>query len=255
MVGPQRPQFVLFGSSIVQLSFSNEGWGAHLSHIYSRRADIVLRGYSGWNSRCAVQVLNQVFPRDAAVQPDLVIVYFGGNDSMEPHPLGLSPHVPLPEYIRNMKTIAVHLKSLSEKTRVIFLSCPPVNEEQFRDTFKAVRTNDACRRYSEACLELCRDVGVKGIDLWSAIKRRENWEKLCFLDGVHFTSEGSKIVVGEILNALMGAVWEPSLYWKSLPTEFANIKPYETAASRRKEESQENTVVNGTRVKAKVCSL
>ena len=48
--------------------------------------------------------------KDAVVQPSLVIVYFGGNDSMEPHPSGLGPHVPLPEYIDNMKKIALHLK-------------------------------------------------------------------------------------------------------------------------------------------------
>ncbi|KAL5728698.1 GDSL esterase/lipase wdl1 [Ranunculus cassubicifolius] len=229
MVGPQRPQFILFGSSIVQLSFSNGGWGAHLSDIYSRKADILLRGYNSWNSRCALQVLNQVFPKDSPTQPDLVIVYFGGNDSMEPHPSGLSPHVPLPEYIKNMKTIASHLKSLSEKTRVIFLSCPPVNEEQCRLFFGngGRRTNEACGRYSEACLELCKDIGVKGIDLWSIIQKRDEWKSLCFIDGVHLSSEGSKIVVDEILKVLMEAEWEPSLYWKELPTEFAEVAPYE----------------------------
>lgn len=47
---------------------------------------------------------------DAVVQPSLVIVYFGGNDSIEPKPSGLGPHVPLPEYVDNMKKIAMHLK-------------------------------------------------------------------------------------------------------------------------------------------------
>lgn len=47
--------------------------------------------------------------QDAAVHPSLVIVYFGGNDAMKPHPSGLGPHVPLPEYIDNMKKISLHL--------------------------------------------------------------------------------------------------------------------------------------------------
>ncbi|CAN1853716.1 GDSL esterase/lipase CPRD49 [Linum perenne] len=104
MVGPARPQIVLFGSSIVQLSFGNGGWGAILSDIYSRK--------------------------DAAVQqPSLVIVYFGGNDSIHPHKSGLGPHVPLQEYVDNMKKIALHLQSLSEKIRLIFLTSPPVDED------------------------------------------------------------------------------------------------------------------------------
>ena len=37
IVGPVRPKFVLFGSSIVQDSFSNEGWGAILATLYARK--------------------------------------------------------------------------------------------------------------------------------------------------------------------------------------------------------------------------
>jgi NhaP-type Na+/H+ or K+/H+ antiporter len=36
-VGPARPQFVFFGSSIVQLSFGHGGWGATLADIYARK--------------------------------------------------------------------------------------------------------------------------------------------------------------------------------------------------------------------------
>lgn len=50
------------------------------------------------------------FLQDAAIQPALVIVYFGGNDSMGPHSSGQGPHVPLSEYLENMRKIALHLK-------------------------------------------------------------------------------------------------------------------------------------------------
>ncbi|CAM8971498.1 unnamed protein product [Rhodiola kirilowii] len=110
MVGPDRPQFVLFGSSIVQYSFSDQGWGSTLTDLYARRADIVLRGYGGWDSRLALRALNRIFPKDAAVQPSLVIVYFGGNDSLKQHQNGTACRVPLPEYHDNMKKIGLHLK-------------------------------------------------------------------------------------------------------------------------------------------------
>ncbi|XP_027350714.1 GDSL esterase/lipase CPRD49-like isoform X4 [Abrus precatorius] len=205
MVGPTRPQFVLFGSSIVQLSFSLQGWGAILSHLYARK--------------------------NATEQPSLIIVYFGGNDSLLPHPSGLGQHVPLQEYIENMRKIAIHLKSLSKKTRVIFLTAPPVNEEQIYGNRvlpgQRLRTNESCRIYSEACLELCREMDIKAIDLWSAIQKRDGWRDVCFTDGIHLTSEGSKIVVKEILKVLKEAEWEPSLYWKLMPTEYGEDSPYD----------------------------
>ncbi|KAJ6699458.1 ISOAMYL ACETATE-HYDROLYZING ESTERASE 1 [Salix purpurea] len=221
MVGPERPQFVLFGSSIVQFSFSNEGWGAVLAHIYARKADIILRGYSGWNSRRAVQILDQVFPKSTLAAT--ILSY--------PHATGLGPHVPLSEYIENIRKIAIHLESLSEKTRVIFLTAPPVCEKQLRASLSGavdmVRTNDSCRIYSEACLEVCRGMNLKAIDLWTAMQQVENWETVCLTDGVHFTAEGSKIVVKEILRVIKEANWEPSLHWKAMLTEFSEESPYD----------------------------
>lgn len=182
-----------------------------------------MRGYNGWNTRKAVQVLDKICPKDAATQPALVIVYFGGNDSMGPHPSGLGPHVPLAEYIENMRKIAIHLMSLSDSIRLIFLSCPPTNEAMVRESSffsKIIRTNDLLHTYSEACIDLCKDIGIKVIDLWSAIQRRQDWLTTCFTDGIHLSEEGSKIVVDEILKVLKEAEWTPSLHWKSMPTEF-----------------------------------
>ncbi|KAJ6892002.1 GDSL esterase/lipase CPRD49-like isoform X2 [Populus alba x Populus x berolinensis] len=210
-------------------------------------ADILLRGYYGWNSRRAIQVLDQVFPKEAPVQPSLVIVYFGGNDSMGPHSSGLGPHVPLDEYIENMRKIAIHLKmenvvlmlllnafkssSLSDTTRIIFLSCPPVDETRVGSGLSGIlseliRTNELCQNYSNACIKLCQEMGVEVVDLFSAFQKRDDWTKACFTDGVHLSAEGSKIVVEEILKVLREAEWVPSLHWKSMPTEFSEDSPY-----------------------------
>ncbi|KAK4377488.1 hypothetical protein RND71_003784 [Anisodus tanguticus] len=227
MVGPSRPQIVLFGSSIVQFSYNHEGWGAILTDLYACKADIVLRGYGGWNSRIALQVLDQIFPKDAAVQPSLVIVYFGGNDSVRPDPNDLSSsHVPLPEYIQNMKKIVLHLKSLSEKTRIVILSTPAVNEEQIIKVYgNSRRSNESSQKYSEACIQMCQELGIKVIDLWTALQNRDDWLTAHFTDGVHLSAEGSKVVVKEILKVVKEAEWEPNLHWRSLPTEFAKYSP------------------------------
>ncbi|KAK9920424.1 hypothetical protein M0R45_028979 [Rubus argutus] len=202
MVGPIRPQFVLFGSSIVQYSFSNGGWGAILADLYSRKADILLRGYAGWNSRRALQVLEQVFPKDATVQPS------------------------------NMRKIATHLKSLTGNTRIIFLSAPPINEEQIRESLSGIigelnRTNKLCKMYADACVELCREMDIKVVDLYTSIQKRKDWATTCFTDGIHLSSEGSKVVAEEILKVLKDADWEPSLHWNSLAAEFGEDSPYD----------------------------
>ncbi|KAG6384460.1 hypothetical protein SASPL_155721 [Salvia splendens] len=160
MVGPVRPLFVLFGSSIVQISFCNGGWGAILSEstlvkVFTS-AYIITRGYFGWNSRRALQILDQVFP-----------------------------------------------KSLSDKTRVIFLTCPPINEAKVRINrmllwhlpgasvyfSELVRTNELCRTFPQL--------------LWSFAR---SW------------------VIKE-------AEKEPSLHWRSMATEYSEDSPYDLVAA------------------------
>ncbi|CAN0879739.1 GDSL esterase/lipase At2g38180 [Linum grandiflorum] len=194
MVGPTRPMFVLFGSSIVQFSYGVSGWGAILSDYYSRK--------------------------EAATQPALVIVYFGGNDAC--HPDFSAAHVPLPEYYENMKKLAAHLKGLSETIRVIFLTPPPVNEKTIAEYFREEkgRTNAAIRMYADACLKVCTEMEVTAIDLWGVFQQRDDWLSACFTDGIHLSAEGSKMVADEILKVLKEAEWEPSLYWKMMPFEF-----------------------------------
>ena len=53
---------------------------------------------------------------------------------------------------------------------------------------------------------------------------------LFYSDGIHLSSEGSKIVLKEILKVLKDAEWEPSLYWKSMPSEFDEDSPYDPIA-------------------------
>jgi len=58
---------------------------------------------------CVVQVLDE-------------ILYFGGNDSLVPHPSGLGQHVPLQECIENMRKIVIHMKVNIHSRITLFLS-------------------------------------------------------------------------------------------------------------------------------------
>ena len=50
-------------------------------------------------------------------------------------------------------------------------------------------------------------------------------------DGIHLSAEGSKVVVKEILKVLKEAEWEPSLHWKSMPTEFSEDSLFDLVAA------------------------
>jgi hypothetical protein len=45
-----RPQFVLFGSSIVQFNHYGEGWGATLAHLYARKVGTLSSSSNCWDS-------------------------------------------------------------------------------------------------------------------------------------------------------------------------------------------------------------
>lgn len=80
-----RPTFVCFGDSITQRGFA-PGWTGMLADAYQRKADVVNRGYSGYNTRWALQLLPRVFPEPlpGGEPPALVTLFFGANDAALP---------------------------------------------------------------------------------------------------------------------------------------------------------------------------
>ncbi|CAD5192142.1 unnamed protein product [Musa acuminata subsp. malaccensis] len=77
----------------------------------------------------------------------------------------------------NMRKIATHLRSLSEKTRIIFLTSPPLNDPFVSEL---ARTNERCRICSEACVKLCKEMNVKVVDLFTTIQMQDDWHTTCF---------------------------------------------------------------------------
>lgn len=82
--------------------------------IWMVKVDVVLRGYSGYNTRWALKVLERVFPQveggDETVEA--VTVFFGANDACLPDRCSAFQHVPLDEYKRNLHSIISFFKVL-----------------------------------------------------------------------------------------------------------------------------------------------
>jgi lysophospholipase L1-like esterase len=122
MIVRTRPSIILFGDSITQSGFSggggssapSAGWVSLLSSAYARRADVLNRGFSGYNTRHALEVLSSVFvSSDTSVQRNangddrvlMVTVFFGANDASLPGDREHCQHVPIDEYEHNMRKI------------------------------------------------------------------------------------------------------------------------------------------------------
>lgn len=207
------PRFVLFGDSITQQSFSpNGGWGASIAHYYARKADVVLRGYSGYNSRWALFLLPKIFPQESLEPPLLVTIFFGANDAVLLNGDDSRKHVPLQEYKNNLLKIISHIKASSNATHIVLITPPPVHEEgvklRAREKYGAhcgdqpSRTNEVTGTYAKACMEAAKESKVPVVDLWSSMQENPQWQTSYLSDGLHLSPDGNKLLFEKLLAVL-----------------------------------------------------
>ncbi|XP_062170704.1 GDSL esterase/lipase At5g62930 [Alnus glutinosa] len=204
-----RPQIVLFGDSITEHSFRSGGWGAALADTYSRKADIVNRGYGGYNTRWTLFLLHQLFPLDSTKPPVAATIFFGANDAALLGRTSERQHVPVEEYKENLRRIVHHLKECSPTMLVVLITPPPVDEAGRKEYAQSVygekaadlpeRTNEVTELYAKQCIALAQEMGLRSIDLWSKMQETEGWQKKFLSDGLHLTPEGNAMVYQEVI--------------------------------------------------------
>lgn len=219
----ERRQIILLGDSITQLSFSQSGFGCHLSNIYQRRADVLNRGYAGYNSRWICHYLKT----DAGIQDILgvtkrneinnriclVTVFLGANDASD-EKLNPRHHVPINEYQSNLKYIVNTIKAHSpSNVRIIIISPPPVHHEGRlnyqitrygvdKATGELERNMTLSKKYADAATHVAQELNLPILNLWEEMQKNKNWGEDYLCDGLHFTPEGNKFV-GECLQKLI----------------------------------------------------
>ncbi|KAL0542767.1 hypothetical protein IC582_017844 [Cucumis melo] len=222
-----RPKIYLFGDSITEFSFADGGWGSALTNHFTRKADVVVRGYSGYNTRWALKVIERVFPpseeREAA-SPLAVTVFFGANDACLPDRYGAFQHVPLHEYKQNLISIVTFFKKKWPATRILLITPPPIDEEgRLQNPYvpnplnEPERTNDAAGAYANACIAVAKECGVSVIDIWTKMQQVPGWEKACLSDGLHLTRNGNTIVFEEVVKRLEEEGLSPETLPADLP--------------------------------------
>ncbi|KAJ2162097.1 isoamyl acetate-hydrolyzing esterase [Coemansia sp. RSA 552] len=211
---PEYPLYdtmLVFGDSITHMGGnpSVSGYVLHLSNRFARRLDVLNRGFSGYNTRDALNVADRVFPKTTAsspisrwTKPDqaifgsskqattlwtgfpgqpksprICLLFFGANDArLSPFP----QHVPLAEFYNNTRQLVGLLRDpeseyYSPKTRILMITPPPTGDRMVeeicrRGGYPTDRKNAVTKEYAEAVATIAGEFGLPHVDLWAAIE-------------------------------------------------------------------------------------
>ena len=209
-----RQKILLLGDSLTQLSF--EGWGSELADVYQRRADVLNRGMSGYNSRWYLRYAedNGIWSEPGKVA--LVTIFFGANDAAKKD-LEPAVHVPLSEYKTNIEKMVDKVKESYPNANILIMAPPPVHPEQrlayqkkrYGDKATGIleRTSEIAGMYAEACREVAKTKGVPCVDIFTAMRTAEgnaNEDDIgrFFCDGLHFSKTGNTFVYDILANTI-----------------------------------------------------
>ncbi|GFR50784.1 hypothetical protein Agub_g13049 [Astrephomene gubernaculifera] len=244
-VAPSRPRIILFGDSLTERSFDvPSGWGAALASNYSRRADVVNRGLSGYNTRLALKTMPYIFgpasasasgsggavAAAAASQVLFATLFFGANDAarLEGPSHSQRQHVPVPEYGENLRKMVSYMRDAGVQ-RIVLLTPPPVWEpgrkvhqisrmgEQARE-WPLDRTSAVTAEYARAAAAVAADLGLPCLDLHTLIQQEDDWGERLLCDGLHFSPAGQERL-GALLRELLQREW-PDVRPEALPMQF-----------------------------------
>lgn len=217
-----RPSILLFGDSLTEQGFGingRVGWASLLSADYSRRADVFNRGYFGYNSKHAVDLLPSL---KSLLEGDVLFctVYFGANDATTP---GSKQFIPEEQFATNLSTIITTIRYVvkkgllqateaipicilslfyllrsSQKDRkvpIIVMTPPPLHGEAWAK-FKGManRTNERHLRYGSIVKEVAKNCDCSVLDVWALLEGNTSSDIYghYLTDGLHLNEKGNR---------------------------------------------------------------
>lgn len=240
-VRARRERIVLFGDSLTERSFEDGGFGSKIQDTFRRFADVHVRGYSGYNTDHALCLLDDIFPTNDPHPPALVTVLFGSNDACAPHSIaGAVQHVPVGRYEANLTAIVARLRSLNPAPRIMFITPPPVHDENwYRECVARAslpgtaalpcdkhpnRTNAAVKPYVDAMRRVAEKNEIPCVDLhrWLLLSNGKV-DETQLVDGLHFSEAGQRQVASLVIEAV--AEHFPDLYKRNAASSLKSDYP------------------------------
>ncbi|KAI1103812.1 SGNH hydrolase [Jackrogersella minutella] len=173
-------QVVLFGDSLFQQSSQvQDGFsfqGALQGHCI-RYLDVVNRGFSGYNTKNALDLVPQIFLPPSPSNPKIehLLVLLGANDACLPIPTN-TQGVPIDQYKENLIKIITHDHIKAHNPKILLVTPPPIDEIRITELdlagghAQATREAAISAAYSETVRKVASETpGVVLIDLHKAI--------------------------------------------------------------------------------------
>ncbi|KAI9349148.1 SGNH hydrolase-type esterase domain-containing protein [Obelidium mucronatum] len=233
-------QFILLGDSLTERGIRPDGWGTLLSSNYSRRLEVKIRGFSGYNSWNLKYVVASVLNQAPPERVRLVTLLIGTNDYSLP---GGHQHVPVAEYRSNLGDILDTITTLVPSAKLLVMTPPPMGAHKLINAHTYLLSN--ARIYRDACIATAKEFqrnhkNVELLDLWKVLIKNstdynaESWDPSViadlFYDSLHFNGKGNEILFDGIKSKIEEA-W-PDLSWKNVPYMFPSHELVPIAESK-----------------------
>jgi lysophospholipase L1-like esterase len=215
---------LLLGDSITQQASEPSGWGAALTAAYAhgRNADVLNRGFSGYNSRLLCRVVPTLLSQIGGPleRVALVTLLIGSNDATRP---GAEQHVPVAEFAANVGVILATLRSALPNARVVVVTPPAVDESGWRKYCEKTakgdgdgRSNERLAPYVLAAKTAAERHGALVVDLHARSLATAGWPQRLLSDGLHLSAGGNKLayeLISETIISELTAVAPGNLPW------------------------------------------
>ncbi|OBA23066.1 SGNH hydrolase [Metschnikowia bicuspidata var. bicuspidata NRRL YB-4993] len=212
-------KFVLFGDSITEYSNKQDGFALApgLQDLYSRKMDIVTRGFSGYNTDQGLVVLREVLKAENAIPNSvkLMYIFMGTNDAASTF-----QGVPVDRYRLNLSRM-VQLAA-SQGIKVIVVG-PALHDQALVSEMREERgepeqahfsSNENTRKYADTALEVAAENGVPFVDLWSEFQKYGEWSTEDLLankpdlaellvDGIHYTPKAYEVFYDALVETIV----------------------------------------------------
>jgi len=194
------PSAILLGDSQTQRAWEDGGWAQKLADHFSRRVDLINRGFSGYNTRMVHTILPDILSRDQWSRAAIVCIFLGSNDASLPD-TNPDQAVPVEEFGDNLlKIISFILNQGVTKDRIILVSPPPVLPQVFTDhlnqnpgpLLQNFKSSELTKAMAEECGAVAARLAVSFVDLFSHLVNPANHYDVATVlsDGLHLGKEG-----------------------------------------------------------------